>query len=228
MKERPEAGGRNTWSRTSNRGRPVEPPDRREEATSEGDRHLSHVSPVEPTTGRATPTPTREESHLTVHRTRHARHTMHRSGSRRTTSSSRHRSRSTNSDSPAAEVDGHKRTQTQQPAQPYTKNMTAPPAAVDGHTAPPDPAAEAVIPAMPPIATGKRILTGSKTPGKTLQIRRKRGENRPSCKRRDSSRRFRNHRRPRGKRLNTLLGFTSGQPSWLHRSQAGRSQVSPA
>ena len=70
---------------------------------------------------------------------------------------------------PAAEVDGHKRTQTQQPAQPYTKNMTAPPAAVDGHTAPPDPAAEAVIPAMPPIATGKRILTGSKTPGKTLQ-----------------------------------------------------------
>ena len=40
--------------------------------------------------------------------------------------------------------------------------MTAPPAAVDGHTAPPDPAAEAVTPAMPPIATGKRILTGSK------------------------------------------------------------------
>ena len=61
MKERPEAGGRNTWSRTLNRGRPVEPPDRREEATGEGDRHLSHVSPVEPTTGRATPTPTREE-----------------------------------------------------------------------------------------------------------------------------------------------------------------------
>ena len=30
--------------------------------------------------------------------------------------------------------------------------MTAPPAAVDGHTAPPDPAAEAVTPAMPPIA----------------------------------------------------------------------------
>ena len=58
MKERPEAGGRNTWSRTSYRGRPVGPPDRREEATSEGDRHLSHVSPVEPTTGRATPTPT--------------------------------------------------------------------------------------------------------------------------------------------------------------------------
>ena len=77
MKERPEAGGRNTWSRTSYRGRPVEPPDRREEATSEGDRHLSHVSPVEPTTGRATPTPTREESHLTVHRTRHARHARH-------------------------------------------------------------------------------------------------------------------------------------------------------
>ena len=41
--------------------------------------------------------------------------------------------------------------------------MTAPPAAVDGHTAPPDPAAEAVTPAMPPIATGKRILTGSKS-----------------------------------------------------------------
>ena len=98
MKERPEAGGRNTWSRTSNRGRPVEPPDRREEATGEGDRHLSHVSSVEPTTGRATPTPTREESHLTVHRTRH---TMHRSGSRWTTSSSRHRSRSTNSDCPS-------------------------------------------------------------------------------------------------------------------------------
>ena len=129
---------------------------------------------------------------------------------------------------PAAEVDGHKSTQTQQPAQPYTKNMTAPPAAVDGHTAPPDPAAEAVIPAMPPIATGKRILTGSKTPGKTLQIRRKCGENRPTCKRRDSRRRFRNPRRLRGKRLNTHLGFTSGQPSWLHRLQAGRSQVSPA
>ena len=61
MKERPEVGGRNTWSRTSNRGRPLEPPDRREEATGEGDCHLSHVSPVEPTTGRATPTPTREE-----------------------------------------------------------------------------------------------------------------------------------------------------------------------
>ena len=29
--------------------------------------------------------------------------------------------------------------------------MTAPPAAVDGHTAPPDPAAEAVTPAMPRI-----------------------------------------------------------------------------
>ena len=43
------------------------------------------------------------------------------------------------------------------------KYMTAPPAAVDGHTAPPDPAAEAVTPAMPPIATGKRILTGSKS-----------------------------------------------------------------
>ena len=259
MKERPEAGGRNTWSRTSNRGRPVEPPDRREEATSEGDRHLSHVSPVEPTTGRATPIPTREESHLTVHRTRHARHTrhtrrarharqrqarqatpgtpgnarhtrhaMHSSGSRRTPAPAGIAVAAPTVTAPAAEVDGHKRTQTQQPAQPYTKNMTAPPAAVDGHTAPPDPAAEAVIPAMPPIATGKRILTGSKTPGKTLQIRRKRGENRPSCKRRDSSRRFRNHRRPRGKRLNTLLGFTSGQTSWLHRLQAGRSQVSPA
>ena len=40
--------------------------------------------------------------------------------------------------------------------------MTAPPAAVDGHTAPPNPATEAVTPTMPPIATGKRILTGSK------------------------------------------------------------------
>ena len=28
---------------------------------------------------------------------------------------------------------------------------------------PPDPAAETVTPAMPPIATGKRILTGSKS-----------------------------------------------------------------
>ena len=237
MKERPEAGGRNTWSRTSNRGRPVEPPDRREEATGEGDRHLSHVSPVEPTTGRATPTPTREERHLTVQRTRHtkharhtrharnirrarhARHTMHRSGSRRTTSSSRHRSRSTNSDCPSRRS---RRAQKNPEPAAVHKNMTAPPAAVDGHTAPPDPAAEAVIPA---IATGKRILTGSKTPGKTLQIRRKCGENHPSCKRRDSRRRFRNHRRLRGKRLDTLLGFTSGQPSWLHRSQAGRSQV---
>ena len=89
-----------------------------------------------------------------------------------------------------------------------TQNMTAPPAAVDGHTAPPDPAAEAVIPAMPPIATGKRILTGSKTPGKTLQNRRKRGENRPSRKRRDSRRRFRNHRRLRG---------TALTPSWVSR-----------
>ena len=44
-----------------------------------------------------------------------------------------------------------------------TQAMTAPPAAVDGHTAPHDPAAEAVAPAMPPIATGKRILTGSKS-----------------------------------------------------------------
>ena len=141
MKERPEAGGRNTWSRTSYRGRPVEPPDRREEATSEGDRHLSHVSPVEPTTGRATPTPTREESHLTVHRTRHAghtrharraRHTMHRSGSRRTTSSSRHRSRSTNSDCPSRR--GRRAQKNPDPAAGAadTKNMTAPPAAVDG------------------------------------------------------------------------------------------------
>ena len=228
-KERPEAAGRNTWSRTLNRVRPVEPPDRREEATSEGDRHLSHVSPVEPTTGRATPTPTREESHLTVHRTRHARPARHRSGSRRTTSSSRHRSRSTNSDCPSRR--GQRAQKNPDPAAGaavHKKNMTAPPAAVDGHTAPPDPAAEAVIPAMPPTATGKRILTGSKTPGKTLQIRRKRVENRPSCKRRDSRRRFRNHRRPGGKCLNTLLGFTSGQPSWIHRLQAGRSQVSPA
>ena len=85
--------------------------------------------------------------------------------------------------------------------------MTAPPAAVDGHTAPPDPAAEAVIPAMPPIATGKRILTGSKTPGKTLQSRLKRGENRPSCKRRDSRHRFRNHRRLRGNRPQHPPGF---------------------
>ena len=157
--------------------------------------------------------------------TRHARHTMHRNRSRRTTSSSRHRSRSTNSDCPSCRSRRAQKTPDPAAGAAVHKKMTALPAAVDGHTTPPDPAAEAVIPAMPPIATGKRILTGSKTPGKILQIRRKHGENRPTCKRRDSRRRFRNHRRLRGKRLNTLLGSTSGQPSWLHRSQAGRSQV---
>ena len=147
---------------------------------------------------------------------------MHSSRSRRTTSSSRHRSHSTNSDCPSRRSLWAQKNPDPAAGAAEHKNMTAPPAAVDGHTAPPDPAAEAVIPAMPPIDTGKRILTGSKTPGKTLQSRRKRGENSPSCKRRDSRRHFRNHRRLRGNRPNTLLGFSSGQPSWLLRPQAGR------
>ena len=136
----------------------MELPGRREEATGEGNHHLSHVSPVEPTTGRATPTPTREEIHLTLHRTRHSRyarqarhtsHTRHSSGSRRTTSSSRHRSRSTKSDCTSRRSLWAQRAP--DPAA-VAQVMTAPPAAVDGHTAPPDPAAEAVTPAMPRIA----------------------------------------------------------------------------
>ena len=147
---------------------------------------------------------------------------MHSSGSRRTASFSRHHSRSTNSDCPSRRSLRAQKNPDPAAGAAVHKNMTAPPAAADGHTAPPDPAAEAIIPAMPPIATGKRILTGSKTPGKILQSRRKRGEDRPSCKRRDSRRRSRNHRRLRGNRPNTLLGFSSGQPSWLLRPQAGR------
>ena len=151
-----------------NRGRPVKLPSRPEEATGEGNCHPSHVSPVEPTTGQATPTPTRGEIHLTLHRTRHARHTRHSRVSRRTTNSSRHRSRSTNSDCPSRRSLRAQKNPDPAAGAAVHKYMTAPPAAVDGHTAPPDPTAEAVIPAMPPIATGKRILTGSKTPGKPL------------------------------------------------------------
>ena len=67
------AAGRTTRKKNlvqnlENRGRPVELPGRREEATGEGNRHLSHVSSVEPTTGQAMSTPTREEIHLTLHR----------------------------------------------------------------------------------------------------------------------------------------------------------------
>ena len=55
--------------------------------------------------------------------------------------------------------------------------MTAPPAAVDGHTAPPDPATEAVIPAMPPIATGKknpnRLKNTWQDPANQTEARRK-------------------------------------------------------
>ena len=172
-----------------------------------------------------------------MHRTRHARHarhtrrarhTMHRSRSRRTTSSSRHRSRSTNSDCPSRRSRRAQKHSDPAAGAAVHKKYDRPTSSSRQAHSTPDPAAEAVMSAMPPIARGKRILTGSKTPGKTLQIRRKRGENCPTCKRRDSRRRFRNPRRLRGKRLNTLLGFTSGQPSWLHRSQAGRSQVSPA
>ena len=147
---------------------------------------------------------------------------MPRSGSRRTTSSSRHRSRSTNSDCPSRRSLRAQKNPDPAAGAAIHKNMTASPAAVDGHTAPPDPAAEAVIPAMPPIATGKRILTGSKNtwqdPAKQTEARRKP----PLLQKEGQPPPLQNHRRLRGNRPNTLLGFSSGQPSWLLCPQAGR------
>ena len=147
---------------------------------------------------------------------------MHSSGSRRPPAPAGIAVAAPTVTAPAAEVYGPKRNQTQQTGAVVHKNMTAPPAAVDGHTAPPDPAAEAVIPAMPPIATGKRILTGSKNtwqdPAKQTEARRKP----PFLQKEGQPPPLQNHRRLRGNRPNTLLGFSSGQPSWLLRPQAGR------
>ena len=221
MKERPEAGGR-TRSRTSHRGWPAKLPDRREEAIGEGNRHLSHVSPANPPlaewrqhpleqelldSARSSPpgtpgtpgmpgtpstpgtpgapgppgapgTPCTVEEQAD-HQLQHASQSQHQQWLPQP-----QRSKGTKEPRPRS-----RRSRTQ-------KNTTAPPAEVDGHTAPPDPAAKAVLPATPPIATGKTDLDRHKNTWQDpAKNRRKRGENSPSCKRRNHRRRFRNHRR---------------------------------
>ena len=102
------------------------------------------------------------------------------------------------------------------------QKVAAPAAVEAGHAIPPDAAAEAVTPAKTPGAPREEEPDKlMKNLASSCKNRRESGNGRPS-RTGGTPAAAPGHRRLRDKRLHTLLGPTSGQPSCFHGPQAGR------
>ena len=124
---------------------------------------------------------------------------------------------------PAAEVEGHKRTQTPQPYTKKTRLLHQLKSTGTQH--PPTQLLKQSFPPCLQLSQGKRISTGTKTPGK---IQQKTDESAAKTAPPAKGETIAAALKTTGGcevTLNTLLGFTSGQLPWHHCSQAGRSQV---